>query len=101
MKKISLSEAQSVPFDLDGRFLFRSSNNEIVHLTLKAGEVIPEHSNPFDVVFFIIEGSATLKTDNQSESLIANDSVYINRNEKRALFNPTDKIVRLLVFKMM
>ena len=101
MTKISLEEAQPVPFDLDGRFLYRASNYEIVHITLQPRESIPVHTNPFDVVFFIIEGIATLTIDTETEDLNKNDTIFINQSVNRGLENKTNKVMRLLVFKMM
>lgn len=101
MTKVSLDEAQHVPFDLDGRFLYRASNYEIVHITLQPGELIPVHTNPFDVVFFIIEGTALLTIETKTDNLNTNDTIFIRQSVNRGLLNKTDKIVRLLVFKIM
>ena len=79
MTKVSLKESQPVPFDLDGRFLYRAANYEIIHITLQPGESIPVHTNPFDVVFFIVEGIATLTTDTEIEDLNPNDTIFINQ----------------------
>jgi len=100
MKKISLKEAERVPIDRDGRILFRSDKNEIVHITLQPGESIPVHSNPVDVVFFIVEGIATLTMDAETENLNTSDTIFVKQGTNRGLANNTDKIVRILVFKM-
>jgi quercetin dioxygenase-like cupin family protein len=101
MIKLSLKEAQPVPFDIDGRILYHAGDYEIVHIILQPSESIAEHTNPFDVVFFIIEGIATITVDTETEDLNPSDTVFIKQSVIRGMANKTDKIVRLLVFKMM
>ena len=101
MTKVSLKEALQVPFDIDGRILYHAADYEIVHITLQPGESIAEHTNPFDVVFFIVEGNATITVDTETEDLNPSDTIFVNQSVNRGVANKTDKIVRLLVFKMM
>ena len=101
MKKISLEEAVRVPIDRDGRILFSAEKNEIIHITLHPGESIPVHSNAVDVVFFIVEGNPTLTTDTETSILNPNDTIFVEKETNRGLANNTDKIMRVLVFKMM
>jgi quercetin dioxygenase-like cupin family protein len=100
MKKISLNEAEHVPIDRDGRILYRGEKNELVHITLHPGQSIPLHPNTVDVIFFIVEGNATLTTDTESSLLNPNDSIFIEKDTNRGLANNTAEIVRILVFKM-
>jgi mannose-6-phosphate isomerase-like protein (cupin superfamily) len=100
MIKISLEEAERVPIDRDGRILFRAEKNELVHITLHPGESIPLHPNPVDVLFFVVEGTAQLNTDNEIIDLNSNDSIFIKQGTNRGLTNNTDKILRILVYKM-
>ena len=100
MKKISLEEAEKVPIDRDGRILYRAEKNELVHITLHPGQSIPLHSNAVDVIFFIIEGNATLTTDKETCILNPSDSLFIEKDTNRGLANNTDRILRILVFKI-
>jgi quercetin dioxygenase-like cupin family protein len=100
MKIETIDNAPKVPFNLDGKIMFRSVKNEIVHLSLQPGESIPVHTNPFDVVFYIIEGIATLITDNSSQELCQDNTVFIDQQTNRGLENNSDKMLRLLVFKI-
>jgi quercetin dioxygenase-like cupin family protein len=100
MKKISLDEAERVPIDRDGRILYRGAKNELVHITLHPGQLIPQHPNAVDVIFFIVEGNATLSTGTEIIMLNQNDSVFIEKDTNRGLANNTDKIVRVLLYKM-
>jgi quercetin dioxygenase-like cupin family protein len=100
MKKILLEEAERVPIDRDGRILYRAEKNELIHITLNPGQSIPLHPNAVDVIFFIVEGSATLTNDTETSLLNPSDTIFIEKDTNRGLANNTDKIVRVLVFKM-
>lgn len=100
IKTETLLSAPKVPFDLDGRIMFSSSKVEMVHLTLKPGEAIPAHANPFGVVFYMLEGELELTVNNESALLTPNSATFVEINESRSLTNKSTNIARVLVVKI-
>ncbi|MFP4557017.1 MAG: cupin domain-containing protein [Bacteroidales bacterium] len=100
MKINTLTTAEKVPFNLDGRKMFTSEKVEIIHLTLNQGEVLNKHTNPFDVVFYILEGTGIVETDEHSTTVEPDMSIDIKGNIYRGVRNTGDGSLRLLVVKI-
>ncbi len=99
MKKISLSDAPRVPFDLEGYIVHSSSGLEVIHLCLQPGQWIAQHSNPFDVVVCVIEGEATLHLGNSNTLLVKYDVVEVEKHVERGFTNSGTTETRLLILK--
>lgn len=69
MKIQNLSNSPKVPFDLEGYILHSEKQIELVHLTLKPRENLAEHKNPFDVIFFVADGSGVLSIEGKESVL--------------------------------
>ncbi len=98
---IDLNTAEKVAFDLDGRIMFDSEKTQIIHLTLQPGEEIAAHSNPFDVVFYILEGEAIVSLEEESIIMNENQSFHIKADLKRGCKNASNEILRFLVTKIL
>jgi mannose-6-phosphate isomerase-like protein (cupin superfamily) len=96
----TLETAEKVPFNLDGRKMFTNEKVELVHLTLKPSEEIAPHANPFDVIFFILEGEGKIFYENESFNVRPNTSIYIERDKQRGMRNEGDSVLRVLVVKI-
>lgn len=96
----NLHNSKKVPFDLEAYILHSEKPVEIVHLALKPGESLAEHKNPFDVVFFIIEGSGLITIDGQKMQLNQNDTFKVTSEKMRGWENNTSSNLRLLVIKL-
>jgi mannose-6-phosphate isomerase-like protein (cupin superfamily) len=94
-----LKDAPAVPFKLDGRILFSAPNIELVHLALKPGESMDKHSQPFDVLFFIIEGSGTLEIGDESINPGSGACVWVEAGSMRKWSNPGTAVLKILVIK--
>ena len=101
MKTITLKTAEKVPFNLDGKKMYIGLNVELVHLSLKPGEVLEKHSNPFDVVFYILEGRGIVETDDESISVEPDMSIEIEMGINRGITNTGDDVLRVLVVKIL
>jgi quercetin dioxygenase-like cupin family protein len=99
MKKISLTEAPKVPFDLEGFIMHSSSDLEIIHLCIHPGQVIAQHSNPFDVLVCVIEGEITLEMGVTQTQISLYDVAEIEKNTDRGFFNNGQSETRLLILK--
>jgi quercetin dioxygenase-like cupin family protein len=96
----NLSNSPRVPFNLDGHILHSEKPVELVHLLLKPGEKLEAHKNPFDVVFFVIEGSGLLTINEEKQQLNSSDTVKVTSEHMRSWENNTLFDLRLLVIKL-
>ncbi|MGA3015262.1 MAG: cupin domain-containing protein [Bacteroidales bacterium] len=94
-----LENASKVPFALNGKILFTSDKLEVVHLTLKAGEKMESHSQPFDVIFFVIEGMGSLEINNNHVNVGANSCVHVNKGMLRSWANTGKSNLKILIIK--
>lgn len=53
------------PRTLLGRVVTSKPNYEIVHLSLKAGNEVPEYRNKANIIIFVIEGEILLSADEE------------------------------------
>ncbi|MGP1433945.1 MAG: cupin domain-containing protein [Catonella sp.] len=51
------------PNTLLGRIVTSKEKYEVVHLSLKAGNEVPEYTNESEILIFVIEGEILLKTE--------------------------------------
>jgi len=100
MHLTTLETAEKVPFNLDGRKMFTNEKVELVHLSLKPGEEIALHANPFDVNFFILDGEGDIFYENDSFMVETNTSVFIEKNAQRGMRNTGKYLFRVLVVKV-
>ena len=100
MKIQNLSNSPKVPFDLEGYILHSEKQIELVHLLLKPGENLDEHKNPFDVIFFVAEGSGVLSIEGKEFNLTNNDVTKVTFDQNRGWKNNTNQDLRLLVIKL-
>jgi quercetin dioxygenase-like cupin family protein len=97
----NLNNSPQVPFDLDAYILHAEEKIEIVHLLLKPGEKLDEHKNPFDVIFFVAEGTGILSIEGNVLTLKTNDIIKITSDKNRGWQNKSNQNIRLLVIKLL
>ncbi len=100
MKLTTLENAEKVPFNLDGRKMFTNDKVELVHLALKPNEEIALHANPFDVIFFILDGTGTIFYEETQTKAETNNSIYIEKDKQRGMKNTGNEIFKVLVVKV-
>lgn len=100
MKLTTLETAEKVPFNLDGRKMYSGEKVELVHIALNPKEEIALHTNPFDVIFFVVEGEGELLLENLSNKITPSTTVYIEKDKQRGLRNSSNSLLRVLVFKI-
>jgi quercetin dioxygenase-like cupin family protein len=100
IRKTTPEHAETVKAAVDGRIMFSSPRAESILLTLKPGEVIPEHTNPFDVLFIGLAGTATLKSNDKILTLEPKQTIFITSEEPRQMENHTDKPIAVMVVKI-
>lgn len=101
MKIQNLTNSPKVPIDLEAHILHSEKPVEIVHLSLKPAEKLAEHKNPFDVIFFVIEGYGILTMDGEPTNLKATDTLKVTQEIDRGWENNSDKDLKILVIKLL
>jgi quercetin dioxygenase-like cupin family protein len=99
MKKVSLSDAPKVPFDLDGYIIHTSSTLEVIHLCLQPGQTVPQHANPFEVVACLIEGEVIAHIGVDQIKLGLHDVLEVEKNADRGFTNSGTLAARLIIMK--
>ncbi len=101
MQKTTPQEAARVNAPIEGRIMFSNSRTESILLTLQPGETIPEHQNPFDVLFIGLSGKATLTSGSKSMTLEPCETVFVTSDEQRQMENKTSDTARVMVVKLL
>lgn len=96
----TLETAEKVPFNLNGLKMFTNDKVGVVHLTLQPGDEIALHANPFDVLFYILEGNATITCEDQRVVVETNSTVYIEKDKQRGMKNSGVGPLIVLVYKI-
>ena len=100
IKKTTPAQAKKVDAPVDGRIMHSDSRIETILLTLAPGESMPEHTNPFDVLFICIQGSATLQTGQQKLSISPGETIFVTFEEVRGWKNSGSDVCRIMVVKV-
>jgi len=101
MQIIEFENAKKVPFDLDGRIMYSNNPLELIQLTLKPKEVLALHSNPFDVVFYLVKGEGKLSIENESQIIQGYSTIFVEKGKQRGWENTNDEDLVLLVIKLL
>lgn len=86
--------------NMDARILHSGGRIEIVYLTLAPGEKVNEHTNPLDIIFFILEGRIMFFNDNESCEAEKNTSLFVRSGTSRSMENHTKHICRIMIIKI-
>ena len=100
IQKTTPEQAEKVKAAVDGRIMFSNPKAESILLTLKPGEVIPEHTNPFDVLFIGLMGTASVRSSDKILTLEPKQTIFITSEEPRQMENPTDNLIAVMVVKI-
>jgi mannose-6-phosphate isomerase-like protein (cupin superfamily) len=98
---VPFSSAPRVPFRFEGRILYVSDGYELIHLTLQPGEEMAMLTQPMDVVFFVVEGTGTLKYGDESTVAGENTTIKVGSGVNRAWSNTGKGPLRVLVNKLL
>jgi quercetin dioxygenase-like cupin family protein len=102
MQEIRISQidnAPQVPFKFDGRVMFSSEKLEVIHLTLPPGDKMEPHTQPFDVVFFVIEGKGKLQLEDGSTEGNPGTCIFVPAGKLRSWGNSGNSDFRVIVIK--
>lgn len=99
---IEIKKAKNVSFDIDGKIMYSGDNAELIHLTLKPGEKLSLHKNPFDVLFYVKSGIGNLVVEKEIYTIEKDSALFVDASKMRAWENKqVDENLCILVFKML
>jgi len=101
MKITELKSAEQVPINIDARKMLVRKECELIHLSLKPGEELPVHSNPFDVAFYTLAGSGELTIGGETRPIAADSVIEVAAGEMRGWKNTGMEELRVLVLKVL
>ncbi|UFS69405.1 cupin domain-containing protein [Geomonas sp. RF6] len=99
MKIVELGSAERVPINIDARKLCVREDLELIHLEFAPGEGLDVHANPFDVVFFVVEGSGELEVGGERRMVTQDAAVEVPAQVMRGWKNTGPGRLRVLVIK--
>jgi len=79
--------------------LYEADGNEYVHLSIRPGGEIPEHSLPLAVSFYVLKGTGVCTVSDNSFSAAEGDMLECPPDEPRGWKNTSDKPLEVLVIK--
>jgi len=101
MKTTELKNAEKVPIAIDARKMLVRDDCELIHLTLKPGEILEKHSNPFDVAFYVLSGSGELEVGDETAIISVDTVIDVVAGEMRGWKNIGTEDLRVLVVKLL
>ncbi len=101
MKRTHLTDSERIPIPIAAHKLYGSARNEVIHLCFRPGEVLEKHSNPFDVIFYVLEGIGILEVDEQSIAVGPDTLIEVSAPELRGWTNTGNENLRVLVIKVL
>lgn len=101
MKITGLATAQRVPISIDARMMLTRKDCELIHLTLQPGEALAIHTNPFDVVFYVLAGEGDLTVGGETKKIGMDTVIEIAAGEVRGWTNSGPGVLRVLVVKLL
>ncbi len=96
----SLAKAvEYTPDSVLSRALITNDAGNITMFAISKGQVISEHTSPFDAFVYIIEGKAVVTIDGTQHSLKAGEAIIMPANVPHALSAPEDFKMLLVMLK--
>jgi len=83
-----------------GSKIYEAHEGEIVHLNLAPGAHLKKHITPVNVVFYVLEGTATLEIGEEKQSFPKDTLIESPKDIPHGVFNEGNSNLRLLVIKM-
>jgi mannose-6-phosphate isomerase-like protein (cupin superfamily) len=101
MKIVEIKDIQSKPnpHGVDVRNLSDTESAQLVHITLQPGESLKRHVTPIDVVFYVLEGRATVEIGEERKEVGADTLIESPAGVPHRLINDGTVLARVLVVK--
>ncbi len=101
MKIVELKNAETVPIHIDARKLCVRQDVELIHLNFAPGEILEKHANPFDVIFYVVEGMGDLEVGEEKRRIEKDSAIEVPAGIQRGWKNNGPGNLRILVIKVL
>ena len=101
MNLIHLKDAEKVPIDIAAHKIFGNEKTEAIHLLFQPGEVLFKHANPFDVLFYVLQGSGSLEVGDETFTVGPDTLIEVPAGDQRGWTNTGSEELRVLVIKLL
>jgi quercetin dioxygenase-like cupin family protein len=88
------------PHGIKASKLYDSELAEIIHIRLEPGDSLVKHITPVDVVFYVLEGEATITIGEEVKTVAADNLVESPKKIPHNISNQSDVTVRVMVIKL-
>ncbi len=88
------------PHGIKASKLYDSEFAEIIHIQLEPGDILVRHITPVDVVFYVLEGDATIEIGDETEIVSADNIVNSPKGIPHRIGNQSDSVLRVMVIKL-
>lgn len=85
---------------IHGVKIYSEAEGEIVHLSLAPGAHLKAHKTPVNVVFYVVEGVATITIGDEKHSFTKDMIIDSPKDIPHAVTNEGEGNLRILVIKM-
>jgi quercetin dioxygenase-like cupin family protein len=99
IKITNLNNAPKVPFKFDGRIMYSSEKLEVIHLSFPPEGKMEPHTQPFDVVFYVLSGNGNLNADGKNIEGQPGTCIRVPAGIQRSWSNSGTLDFRVLVIK--
>jgi len=99
IKITNLENAQKVNINVEAYKMYASEKLEVINIKLNKGEKVPLHDNPFDVVFYVLEGKGIFSLENNNVEVNKNSCIEVKTGNNRGWENIENQPLILLVMK--
>ena len=101
IKVKNIKDLTSMKKGLNALKLFSDESLEVIHITLSEGEIIKEHKNSVDVVFYVLEGKGELIVEGEKYHIEKGSCLEVKRDLIRSWENVSVLPLCLMAIKKM
>lgn len=98
VKKVDVTQN---PHGVDARRIYDTDDAQVVHISLKPGEVLKCHSTPENVIFYVLEGKGVVEIGNEKKEVGTDTLIESPAKIPHCWFNGSENILRFLVVKVL
>lgn len=100
IKHYKKTELMENPWNLNVIKFHDSPHGDVLHLTLAPGEQMLPHISPVTLLFYILEGNATVRSDEEYQTADAGSFIECPNGVVTCVYNKSEKPLRLLIVKI-
>lgn len=83
-----------------GAKIYSAPEGEVVHIRFEPGAHLKAHKTPVNVVFYVVEGTATIQIGEESQDFATDTLIESPKDIPHAITNNGSGTLRILVIKM-